>query len=383
MLWHYRAEWGYDAAAHFSYIQSIARGSLPDPATNHVAYHPPLYHAIAAGFVNLGVTFQGLILLSVFCGILRLAIIWAGLEYCLPFRRARLAALALAAILPSSIMIDGMLGNESLLCLLSAAAIFLWLRCRSSMTIGIVSGLALLTKTSAIAMLVAFAMRRRLMAAAVCLTILPGLYLLRGHSSFATSYEMAPDRMNHVMANAPYLSRRDITFLGWDWEIYRTPYYPSANSRFLPVILASTFLDYYNHSFSGLRPDEPSDLSLNGRPLTVALLWMGRLAMIGGTIIFIGTVAAWAMSMRRLLRDRKWDQLCLLLLPLLASMIALAFAVKYPYPAHGVIKGAYIQFTAPPLYAMFGLALERAKWPMLAGLALVAAYSIYCRLMPI
>jgi len=382
--WRYRAEWGYDAGAHWLYIQSIADGALPDPAVNHVAYHPPLYHAIAAALVKFGATWQGLIWLSAVCGVGRLGIIWAGLECCIPLRRARLAALALAAVLPSSIMIDGMTANESLNGLLCAAAMLLWLKGRSSIAVGMLSGLALLTKASAVAMLMAFGIRRRLMVLAVCLMVIPSLYWLRGHSPFATSYEIAPERMGHVEINIPYLSRRAIGFLGWDWGIYASPYYPTAIGRFAPVVLASTFVDYYNHSFAG----NDGALTINGRPMAKSALWMGRLAMVGGTLIFIATLAAWVMSVRRVVIDRKWEWAALLVVPLLATLLAFAFAVKYPYDSHGVIKGAYIQFGALPLYAMFGLAVEwaladRRRWAagmvLLLSLATVAIYSICCR----
>lgn len=379
MTWRYHAEWGYDAEAHWLYIQSIAHGSLPDPATNFIAYHPPLYHAIAAGLVKLGASWQSLTWLSVICGVARLGIIWAGLELIIPSRLARLAALALAATLPSSLMIDGMIGNESLNCLLCAAAMLLWLRGGPSAAIGLISGLALLAKTSAIAILAAFGLRRWATIAFVCLIVISGVHLLRGHSPFATSYDIAPAVMGHLAMDKPYLSRRSLGFLAWSWAIYETPYYPVAVSRFFPALIASTFVDYYNHSFAGIPPDQSSEIVANGRPLTGSLLWMGRLAMIGGTMVFIGTLAAWVLSIRRVIIDRKWQSFGLLLIPFLATLLSFAFAVKYPYDAHGVIKGAYVQFAAPPLYAMFGLAVERSPTILLGGLSLITAYSIYCR----
>ena len=379
MTWRYDASWGFDGGAHWAYIQAISHGTLPDPTINFIAYHPPLYHAIAAGLVKLGASWQGLIWLSVACGVGRLAIIWAGLETCLESRKGRIAALALAAVMPSSIMIDGMVSNESLNGLLCAAAMLLWLKGKSSLAIGMLSGLAMLVKTSAIAMLAGFGVRRRLMAAAVCLAVIPGLYLLRGHSPFSTTYEIAPGMMGHVEINTPYLSRRGLDFLGWDWRIFQNPYHPTALPGFFPVLVASTFTDNLNHGFSGLPPERPREMTVNGRPMTRPLMWLARLAMAGGTLIFIGTFAAWLLSVRRVIRDEKWDLLSLLIVPLLATLLAMAFAVKYPYDNHGVIKSAYVQFAAPPLYAMFGLAAER--WPALwAGLALVAAYSFYCRL---
>jgi hypothetical protein len=62
---------------------------------------------------------------------LRLLLIWVALERWLPESRvARRVALALAAVLPSSAHLDGMITNETLLMLLSAASSS-WRRRRS------------------------------------------------------------------------------------------------------------------------------------------------------------------------------------------------------------------------------------------------------------
>ena len=53
----------------------------------------------------------------------------------------------------------------------------------------------------------------------------------------------------------PYLDRRPIGFyLGWNLGLYVHPIYPTGikpNARFFPVLLASTFNDYYVYSYSG------------------------------------------------------------------------------------------------------------------------------------
>jgi hypothetical protein len=77
-----------------------------------------------------------------------------------------------------------------------------------------------------------------------------------------------------------------------------------------------------------------------------------------------------------------------LLVPLLTILFQLHFAVKYPHDGYGVIKSAYIQFGAVPLFAMFGLSVDwalgrRWRWLVLAallsGLGAVAAYTFCCR----
>lgn len=419
--WRFQAEWGYDGAAHWSYIQHLLQSaSLPSCATTHVAYHPPLYHLAAAGLVKLGADHQGIIWLSFACGVARLVVIWLGLEWYLQNRRARIAALSLVAVMPVSIMIDGNTSNESMNGLLAAIAMLIWPKTmratgwrqwRAACVLGLILGLGIITKTSSAVLLMAFgtavlldlalngkhwSIRLRALApwtttVIICLTI-GGWFYARNAAlygaPFATYYEI----VGHPAASRPYLDRRSSGFLfGWSGEIYKMPYYPVAltpHPRFFPVALAETFTDYYNHSFSGLRPDETRDFMVNNRPLTNRILWLARGAIVGGTIILMGTLAAWTACLWRIANQREWSLLSLLLIPALAALVAVSFAIKYPYDTHGVIKGAYTQFGAPALFAMFGVAVEwalrsRRRWfvagALLLSLAAVAAYATCCR----
>ncbi len=425
--WRYHAEWGYDWYAHWGYVDWILKhAGLPSCTTNYVAYHPPLYHLIAAGLVKLGVSHQNLTWLSFTCGVIRLGLIWIGLEWYLPRRRARIFALALAAVMPTSILIDGMVSNETMNGMFSAAAMLLWPRAlrasggrrwRLACVLGLVLGLGALSKASTVVLLVAFGMgvildlllspkqgewRPRIKALApwaatlvICLAI-SGWFYARNvpqyRNPFITSYEVAPSWLGHSAANTPYLDRRSLGFVfAWGLSVYQDPYYPSGlqpNPRFFPVALASTFIDYYNYSFSGLGPGQQVEggLLANTRPLTARLVWLSRGAIAGGTVILLGTIVALAVCLRRTFQSGDCGMFSLLLAPMLATLIALYFAVKYPYDTHGVVKGVYIQFGAPPLYAMFGLAVDWARerrWPILAllllGLGAVAAYSLCCR----
>ncbi len=417
MLWRYKPEWGYDGVGHLDYIAWILQhGSLP-PQDGDTRYHPPLYYVVAAGLVKAGL--RNVTWLSVTCGVARLGLIWAGLEWYLKDRRARIAGLALAGILPSSIMVDGMVSNEAMSCMFATAAIILLPKAMEAtgrrrwlfgVTLGFLFGLALLSKASifalfaptgiglALAALLPFKpidWRSRLTpllpwvaGAALCFAISGWFYAQRAReygSPFVTPYEMFPERL-HAAAKTPFLHRRSLGFVvGWDWGIYSMPYYPAGLPHFFPVILASTFTDYYNFSFAGI---SEGDLTVNGRPLTTRLVWLARGAVLGGNIIFIATLCAWAISLLKTVQRRDWGMFAVLLMPLLATALLLSFATKYPYDAHGPIKAAYIHFGAAPLYAMFGLAAawglaKRNRWPvaglLLIGLAAVAVYTLCCR----
>ncbi len=428
MVWQYRAEWGYDGQEHLDYVDWLFKHwSLPPHEDIRLAFHPPLYYTAAAGLVKLGSTNQGIIWLSIACGTVRLALIWCGLEWYLPRRWARIAALALVAILPSSIHIDGMVSGETMSGMLSVAAMLLWLRifratgrqrCLLACSLGLVLGLGLLTKVSVLVLLLAFGIgvsidlllpsgtvdRRAwlktllpwLATLAICLAVAGWFYarnVVKYRRPFFTSYETTQAWVVADSSRLPYMDRRSLGFVfAWDMSIYRFPYYPvglQQHARFFPVALASTFVDYYNYCFSGLCLDQQFEggLLANGRPLTPRLVTLSRGAVLGGTIILLGTLAAWAVCLRWTYR-KDWGLFAVLLVPLFTTIFMLFYAIKYPHDYMGIIKGAYMQFGTAPLYAMFGVSVDWARarlwrWPILVvlllGLGGVAAYTFFCR----
>ena len=81
--------------------------------------------------------------------------------------------------------------------------------------------------------------------------------------------------------------------------------------------------------------------------------------------------------------------MALLLVSLLTVASALYFSVAHPADGHGVTKGNYLIFGAPPLFALFGAATawaqsQRQRLPLLGILLLalgcVSLYSFDCRL---
>jgi hypothetical protein len=323
---------------------------------------------------------------------------------------------------------DGMVSNETMICTFSVAAMLLWpqalratgrRRWQFACALGLLFGLGALAKVSALILLTAFGIgvlldllfpfkpldwRDRLKAllpwsvtVAICLAV-AGWFYARNvqlyRTPFVTCYEALPELSDPNSRDLPYLDRRALGFVfSWDMSTFLAPYYPRGlepQARFFPVALASTFVDYYNHSFSGLAPDLQGEgyLRANNRPLTYPLVWLSRGAILGGTIIMLGTLAAWAVCLQKTFRWKDWGQFALLLAPLLATLFALFYAVKYPMDFRGVVKGVYIQFGAAPLYAMFGMSVDwalarRRRWLVLLGLLLglgaVAAYTFCCR----
>jgi 4-amino-4-deoxy-L-arabinose transferase-like glycosyltransferase len=423
MRWRYVPDWGFDTWGHVVYIDWIVdHRALPPPDAFFQAFHPPLFYLAAA--VLAGKSRTAAVWIPIALGTLRLVIIWAGLEiYFKRQRWARLSALALAAVFPASVHIDGLLYGEGMSGFLIALAMLLTLqafrtvgRARWWLTslLGVVLGLAMLTKISALVVLLGigaaavmeFIFAREIWprwqlllpwssTVALCLAVCGWYFapIVRTDGKpFLTSFDLAEKGDAAASQTTPYLHRRSLGFVfGWNKAIYEYPYYPAAaapHASFFPILLASTFVDYYNYSFSNMNPAKASAFMANGRPLTPRLINLSRLSVLGGTVITLGVSAAFIACLHRGVRRRQWGIVAVLLAAALSVLAALHFAIEFPFDDKGVIKGNYVQFGAPPLFALFGVAVawaqrRRLRWLLLAALLtslwLVASYTMYCR----
>jgi hypothetical protein len=419
----YDARTGWDFNAHWPHIMYIVqRHELPPLVYNTTACHPPLYHLIGAA---LG-------WLSALWGMLRLALIWWGLEKWLPESRlARVVALALAAVIPASVHLEGMITNEVLVMVLSAGALVAvpWAiaaarvgRVGPMVALALLVALAMMAKVSASVLVTSVAaamaleivrarppivrswwraLRARalpLVAGAVVLASITGPWFLRNQILYGQTAPSAYEgylRLNQAPFKAiPYVERRPLGFyLGWNLGIYLHPITPTGlkpDPRFFPVLIATTFNDYYVFSYSG-------GAKFYGRRwISAAGVTLGCLSVAGGTLIALVTVLAWFGAVRALWRRREDGEpdprFALLLAPLGALIGQLHFAIKYPNDNFGPIKGAYLQFIGPVLCALFGVGVAwmwrrargRRLWRgaalvAMGAVALVAVYSVHAR----
>jgi hypothetical protein len=427
----YDARIGFDYNAHWPHIQYIAtRHELPPLAFNATAPHPPLYHTIGAVLFSMGLGPGALGWLSALWGMLRLVLIWVALERWLPESRlARVVALALAAVLPASAHLDGMITNETLVMLMSSAVIVVAPaaitaartgRIAPMLGLGLLLGLALMSKVSASVLVISIAvamlleivrarqpstwwtaLRARalpMFAGGLVLAAVAGPWFVRNQIRYGqvapSAYEGAMKPNQAEFEKIPYLDRRPLGFfLGWNLPIYVRPIYHTGlkpEARFFPVLLATTFHDYYVFNYSGGGKYQAPTRSISGAGIT-----LGCMSVMAGTPIALITVIAWAVVLRRLWRRRDDGEpdprFALLLAPLGALIGQLHFAIKYPNDNFGPIKGAYLQFIAPILCALFGAAvawmwrrraLRRWRAGALAAMGavlVVAAYSAHAR----
>lgn len=427
MSWNYDVRWSYDTDFHFAVVEWIAKhGRVPQAETTFEAFHPPLYYATAAGLLSLGMTRNSLAFFSIACGVVRLALIWAGLElFIVRSRWARVTALALAATLAASVHLDGMVYSEAMSCMLCALVMLLaalafkrsgaerWpLTCGT----GFVLGVSLLTKISALAVLgtvglavlIEFLWGRQpfrvrfsnavpwLGTLIVCFGI-SGWYFARNLREYGipvvTSFTL-PSQSGLVAEASmhPVPDRRSIGFLlPFDASIYKNPFRPAAyadHARFFPLAIASSVVDYWQFGFQGYPHPFSPKASQVAQPIA-AVRPVGRLAVVGGTVVFWSVVCAWVGAAWVVGKRRDMSRVVLLLMLPVMLLSSLHFAVAYPIDDYGVVKGVYMTFAAPPLYALFGVACGWARqrpcrWPLLGAfltaLVFVAAYTVRCRL---
>jgi 4-amino-4-deoxy-L-arabinose transferase-like glycosyltransferase len=427
-------EYGYDWYTHHDYVKWIVdHGELPRFDYNAASYHPPLYYWLAAALQKAGAENQTLGWISILAGCLRLVVVWAGLELYLPGRRfARLVALGLLAIFPADLHLDGMGSNEALSTLFTAlAALLLPLalgtdrpqrrRHLFGIALGVAVGLGLLTKISMASLIFAaalaagvglvraflagtrtpralFARVAPLVTALAVTGAISGWFFARNYRLYGMASPTGFDGWAKPVVvdfmKAPFLDRRTLGyFVNFDTAVFNDPYYPTSSlpyAYFPSLLVATTFSDYFNFFFGAAMPGEPLETK-NHRPMRASSFELSLWSVRGGAILAVLAIAAWLVAVRRMWRRPDDARLVLLLIPLLAVLGQLTFAIKYPNDTYGPVKGAYLQFGMPPVFALVGLATAwawqrgRRRWRALAVAAIaaqlaVATYSLQCRL---
>jgi hypothetical protein len=423
MLRSFPPELGYDFDAHWEYAEWIRRDwTIPRLEDHRLANHPPLYYALLAGLMNLGGGPAAAQAISVAAGLVRLAVVWFALERWFPHDHvARRIALALAAVLPVSVLLDGTVSGETVCAtLVMLALVFVPMAFTtggrgivSGAVLGLLLGIAALVKVSAVTLLGAFGAAvlarfvldgrdgwpgrvRRLgpwIAALVMFLGVTGWYFAWNRAIYGkpivTFFDTPGLRYMPATLIMPVYFRRPPEFyLGWSAEIHAYPYFPSASldrSRFFPQLVASTFVDYYNHQFAAPRSGV-SEIVVNARPLPAPALGLGRASMLAGTLIAAVTMVAWAVASARAWTARDWVTVALLLVPLTGVAAQAYYAHLYPHDWLAVIKGAYVLYAMPPLYAVFGLGtawLARRSTILalvsVAAVVTVGVYTVWCR----
>ena len=427
----FRWDWGYDAYDHLRYIRYLVeKHKLPPLEAARTAYHPPLFYWMGAWILQHGYTADHVKLVSIVAAILRLGVLWWGLRRFLPDRRlARVAALLLAAVIPCSVHIDGMVSNEGLNSLFCTIVLFLAAeafrsrgrrRLELASGLGLALGAALLVKVSALVLVllilagaaiefvtVAGGLRAKLervlpLVAAIEVALLISLPLQSRNQRktrhiYPFGYDAHDKRAENLarrVRNVPYLDRRPPSYfygLG-TLRIFAQPWYPTdmfAESRFWPVLYASAFSDYYAFFYAGFTlPGEKALRVAGNRAIGERAQRFMIASTVAGLPITLAVLVAWLGAAFALVRRWSLSHALLLATPLAAIAAQIHFAIKFPHDEWGPVKAAYLNFAAAPMFALFGVAVawlwqRRPARPLalalFAALSVVTSYGLYGR----
>lgn len=153
-----------DEAAHVRYVRSLASGQLPSQASaaldtsgqNYEWHQPPLYYAWATLFSPLGE--RGMRLASILLGLVAIGLIYATVRLLFPEEPIlAIVSAGFAALLPTHIAILSTVNNDVLLEVWFSLCLWLLAQCLQrgfslwrAGWLGVILGLALLTKVSAL-----------------------------------------------------------------------------------------------------------------------------------------------------------------------------------------------------------------------------------------
>lgn len=160
---------GFDTLGHTDYIRVIAeQHRLPLPTEGWTMFQAPLYYLISAPLYGLGIhlfeqetVFRLLRLVPLACGLAAIEVAYRSLRSLWPADAGRQrSGLLFAALCPMGLYLSPFVGNEMLAALLLAAVLALTMRLvhdpiaairrRLPLAIGVLLGLALLTKLTAL-----------------------------------------------------------------------------------------------------------------------------------------------------------------------------------------------------------------------------------------
>ncbi|TAL19599.1 hypothetical protein EPN90_03115 [Patescibacteria group bacterium] len=339
--------WGYDGGAHLRYAEILATaGRLPTLEETYVAWHEPLFYAIAAPIITLSggaeAAKKTLPYLPAAFGLLTFFLLgwWS-------FKRTKQAAapaltLLLTAALPVALTASTFFSNEGLAHLLLLLALFYAANQKdpdkksSALAAGVIIGLALLTKVTAFLGLFSIVVwqiyrfasrldlpRRSNLGKLLISTLLLAVTALAIASPWlVTSAKQfgGPFTNTFEAKKAPGILPPNF-FTTLDSNIFFSPFWPAGSNSFWSVVFAATVTDYDDLLKN---PDQPSPrLRLAQRQLSPRLRLAQRAVWLGAALapVFLFALARFLLRARKKLTDGD-GLLAIFFLGSLAALIA-------------------------------------------------------------
>ena len=145
-------------------------------------------------------------------------------------------------------------------------------------------------------------------------------------------------------------------------EVVTHPWRDTFNDRFLPVMYAETWGDYFGIWSWGTSRGERTDAT------DAELVRQSALGLLPSALALVGLLALGGLALTRPREDV--GRLVVVLPPVAAVLAVLYLAVAYPTPDGDTMKGTYALAAAPALALCFGFAVDQLARIRVLGVAL-------------
>jgi hypothetical protein len=379
---------GYDSFGHVIYIWYLLKtGRIPLANEGWSLFHPPLFFAVAAAMWRLlqrvdPIRVMHLISLAFsLLGLVPAYVTYLIVRRSFPASQLlRVVAPAFVLFLPVCIYTAPMIGNEGLHAVLCAVSIYCLLRTVTTATLGwsvalgVALGLALLTKFTAIGLVVAsivvlavtgwqhrrigFSTKSLAVTLALCAAI-SGWYYARNVVVFGNPFQMSRDfffvqRIENAQAHG---DRTLYDYLSFDPSIFAMPSLHRPGQRAVHSVWTGVFANTWFDSFGGwFLPGAHSSpwVRDSGRVIL-------GLAVVPTLVVLLGIGAALVRLMRL-----GWDDTLVVMLIVFAVMVAMYVQFTRSVPIFSALKASYLLPVTVIFAFWFALGLSvLSRWPRL------------------
>jgi hypothetical protein len=380
---------GYDAQEYITYARDLAERRVLPPEGLGAYYTPPGYMVIAgvAGSIgraldlhdpdHLGQLVNAIAVVGTGVIVLLLArLLWPACPV------IWVAAVGFFAFLPTVLKTGAMFHPEPLGMLITAAALLVLARMIRARTyswklavpLGLLLGAGQLVRAwslwmvaVAIVVLVAAALadrslRRPAFTAALVAVVLavavPAPWYVHQATRYSNPVFDRPQNDEFLLARRPPEFYVDAGF----HDVVRRPWQGRFNDRFLPVLYAETWGDYFGIWAWGPGRGDRTDA------IDSSLARQSALGLLPTGLAFAGLVSLLGLAVTR--RREDVGRLVVALPPVAALASVLYLAVAYPTSDGDTIKGTYALAAAPALALCFGFAVDTLSRWRVVGIAL-------------
>jgi tetratricopeptide (TPR) repeat protein len=400
---------GYDAFAHFTYVWFLAEtGRVPAATAGWEFFQPPAYYALMLAFWKALPGMDPLVRLQVgtmfvaILGLVHAAVCFVVVRRYFPNDRlVQLLAPGLMLFLPVHLYSSGFLGNEVLgaaLCGLGLL-VLLWTLRRETIAraalLGLVLGVAMLVKFTALAVVVAaFAtlgqravVQARLARGVVTLSVVAavvlavcGWFYVRNAVMYGNPFQMSREQLflAHIENSQPQGQRTLLEYVLFDPGILMEPQWPRGEPLYGPPRLES--------DYSALRHSIPTGLYANtwfdgyGAFVLPPIDRSPTVRGAGQALLTLGMVPTLLMALGLWtglgdLRRRGWDDTLVTMLFASAAMATIIVLGTRSVPTQAAVKATYLMPTSVAFAFWFALGIDRLRRSRPSWVRPVAAVS--------